>query len=142
MSKAVKSTPGRRRLFEEDDRVKISLPGEKSRNATIAQYDTAARKLLVKYENEKQVDKNWISTKYAQRIDAKGKAIPRPTPSRTESRSNSRGRSASPNKKVKSISSRTRSKSRERVTADFSADDSQSASEPTKVSAKKSPKKT
>jgi len=141
MSKAVKSTPGRRRLFEEDDRVKINLPGEKSRNASIAQYDTAARKLLVKYENEKQVDKTWISTKHAQRIDAKGKVIPRPTPSRTESRSNSRGRSTSPNKKVKAISSRTRSKSRERVTADFSADDSQSAAEPTKVSAKKSPKK-
>lgn len=139
-----KATPGRRRLFQEDDRIRVSQPNKDARTAIVAQYDTAARKLLVHYDNEKQIDKNWISTKHVDRIDAKGNVIPRPTPAKSTDRSTSRGRSKSPTKKTSkksTVSSRTRSKSRERmVTAEFSADDS-AANEPQAVTAKKSPKK-
>ena len=51
MSK-VKTTPGRRRLFMEDDRVQVSLPKEEARFAHVSQYDTQTRKMMVKYEGE------------------------------------------------------------------------------------------
>lgn len=140
------ATPGRKRLFLDDDRVQVSLPNEQPKFAAVSNYDTQSRKMLVRYEGTKTVDKNWINIKYIERVDDKGKLIPRVTRSRTPSRGRSQSgsrkeKSKSPVKKSKTISGRTRSKSRERQpTADFSADE---AVEPIKVKAKKptSPKK-
>ena len=140
MSK-VSSTPGRRRLYMEDDRVKVALPKQDAKFAIVSQYDTQTRKMQVKYEGEDAIDQNWILVKYVERVDEKG--IPIPKPSRS-SRSSSRGRDESNSragKKKAAVASRTRSKSRERQpTAAFSADED--ATEPVTVQAKvKSPKK-
>merc|ERR1712066_767967 len=89
------------------------------------------RKMQVKYEGEEDIDQNWISTKYVERVNEEGTPIPKPS---RASRSSSRGRDASDSKsKKKGVSSRTRSKSRERQpTAAFSADED---AEPTTVQA-------
>lgn len=139
MSKA--ATPaGRRRLFMEDDRVKVSLPKLEARFGKVSQYDTQTRKMQVKYEGEEEIDLNWINIKYVERVTEDGSPIPRPS---RASRSSSRGRESSKTRVTKkTVASRTRSKSRERapVTAAFSADED--ATEPVVVQAKvKSPKK-
>lgn len=134
------ATPGRRRLFMEDDRVKVQLPKqEEAKFAVVSQYDTQTRKMMVKYEGEDELDQNWINIKYVERVDAEGNSIPKPA---RASRSSSRGRDTSASRaNKKSVATRTRSKSRERgATAAFSADED--ATEPVSVQAKvKSPKK-
>lgn len=138
MSKAT-STPGRRRLFMEDDRVKVSLPKLDAKFAKVSQYDTQTRKMQVKYEGDEEIDLNWINIKYVERVTENGESIPKPS---RNSRSSSRGRDNSKTVTKKTVASRTRSKSRERtpVTAAFSADED--ATEPVAVQAKvKSPKK-
>jgi len=132
-------TPGRRRLFMEDDRVKVSLPKLDAKFAKVSQYDTTTRKMQVKYEGDEEIDSNWINIKYVERVTEDGASIPKPS---RNSRSSSRGRDGSKTVTKKTVASRTRSKSRERtpVTAVFSADED--ATEPVAIQAKvKSPKK-
>lgn len=132
------ATPGRRRLYMEDDRVKVQLPKQdEPKFAVVSQYDTQTRKMMVKYEGEKELDQNWINIKYVERVDGEGNAIPKPA---RASRSSSRGRDTSTSRaSKKSVATRTRSKSRERVsTAAFSADEDDPVSVQAKV---KSPKK-
>ena len=110
MSKAI-STPGRRRLFMEDDRVKVSLPKLDAKFAKVSQYDTQTRKMQVKYEGDEEIDLNWINIKYVERVTENGESIPKPS---RNSRSSSRGRDNSKTVTKKTVASRTRSKSRER----------------------------
>jgi len=150
-------TPGRNRLFNDGDRVvhKDAKTGTE-KFGTVLNYEPSARKLFVEFDGPKGKGskklEEWVSVAKVDRVNEKGKVIPK-TP---KSRSNSRGRadakkktpktapkakSKSPSKKP-SIASRTRSKSPARRTirnADFSSADEAAMIVP--KSRKKSPTK-
>lgn len=104
-----------RKLFEDGDKVEVTVDGKTSQ-ATIAQYDTNARKVIVKYEGQEEVDQTWIPIKNVAKLDDKGKPIKRER-SRSRTRGQSPARTPAAKKATspkKAVSTRTRSKSRDR----------------------------